>query len=65
MQDSNVSLDYAVIDIVDQLQRSVDKFNQVAQLLLSMVDQDEASREKIIKYIKLLEFNMTGNYFWT
>lgn len=64
MQDTGKDLDSTVAEIMIQLQQSVDTFHEATRSLLALVDNDQELKRKVMKYIELLQFNMSGHYSW-
>ncbi|KAJ3494159.1 hypothetical protein NLG97_g4261 [Lecanicillium saksenae] len=65
MQDTGYNLQDAIDDLVNQLRDSVKKFQSLSARLLSSVAHDPQAKQELEKYIRLIQFNVTGNLSWS
>lgn len=65
MNDTGKGIEDSVNDIMDQIILSVQNLDTISKCLLTMVGDDSKDTSQLVKYIELLQFNLTGNYSWS
>lgn len=65
MVETGQTLNASIENIVSQLQQCVDNFSALSKTLLAIVKHDTLAAQSVATYIELLEYNITGNYYWS
>lgn len=65
MIETGQTLNSSIKDMIAQLHRCIDSFSALSKELLDMVKHDAQATRNVATYTEMLEYSITGNYYWS